>query len=239
MGSGGQWRAVDLTQEADGRFVTPHVPPDQPEICRERNRSTSIRFQVVFLAGVQAGEAKFETVARSGTGEKLGDDSDTAKVVAGRGATVRPTPTASPTSEATGTAPADVATTAAAAPVAIPVSGDGESGGFGVGTVATILGVVMVGGGVALLVVMLRRMRGGGGDQEGGDGNGPWPQPGGGGPWPFPGNGPGPYPSGSTPGYGPGGTALLPQLGGLPPARAGGDSNPTQILPVVPNNLLQ
>lgn len=133
--SGGGWRAVDLTQEADGRFATGHIPPEQPVICRNRSRSTSLRFQVVFLAGVQAGEAKFEAEASSDTGDKLGDDSDTANVVAGKAATVSPTPA----------------------------------------------------------------------------------------------------PTGGTPGYGPGGTAVLPQPGGLPPATVGGDNNPTQILPVVPN----
>jgi hypothetical protein len=247
VGGAGRWQPVNLTEQGDGRFITPPLTPDPARLCRDRNHSvTSLHFLVAFQAGTQAGEVKLEAIAWS-RDEKLGDDSNTTNLAAGPDTTSSPTPSppVTPSSTpsaaqsvipaATASAPVDGATAALAGPApATPISRAGDGGGLSAAAMVILLGGVTAGGGIALLLVMIRRIRGGGIDSEAVNEERPWRPFETGSVQPAAGNGPGL----SAGGYGPAwpglaDTAELQRLGAERPAVAD-DDHPTQILPVIP-----
>jgi hypothetical protein len=246
VGGAGRWQPVSLTEQGDGRFITPPLTPDPARVCRDRNHATSLHFLVAFPAGTQAGEVKLEATAWS-RDDKLGDDSNTTNLAAGPRATASPTPSPSVTpsstpsaaqsviAAATASAPVDGATAALAGPApATPISRAGDGGGLSAAAMVMILGGVTAGGGIALLLVMIRRIRGGESDSEAVNEERPWRPFEAGSVQPAVGNGPGL----SAGGYGPAwpglaDTAELLRLGAERAAVAA-DDEPTQILPVIP-----
>lgn len=208
----GQWRRVPVSEDGDGLVVTDQTAPDRSRLCKKR--SVTVRYRVAFLAGSPGGEATLVGAAYTAGGDLIERAVGT-RMVKG-GAVPPPSPSASPSPQVTDE---PVQTPAAAGSPTAQAASD-EGGFFGIGTLAMLLGVVMVGVGIALLVMLLRRSREegdaapgryrGGGHRRGGYQGGDYP------------GYPAGYPRGIPPAY--------------PPARpvggAGGDA--TQILPQVP-----
>jgi hypothetical protein len=234
--AGGQWRPVAVSDGGPGVVVTGRSAPDQPLLCE--HRPVSARYRLTFLAGAPAGEATVVAEASAPDGNTVGGGSGRARVLAHQAAL--PTPTAPARSASP--SPTPVQTSAAASPSQSPVavvaaptaqSGQGGQGGgafSGIGTVAMLLGVGMVGIGVALLVVLLRRGRGERAAGEAGVDPAGYADtqllPGYPGIQPAPGGYPGAQPAA-------GGYPTVPQFPPPPPpAAAGGDS--TAIMPRLP-----
>jgi hypothetical protein len=160
----GAWQPVSVTLGGDGFVVSADTVPNRPELCARR--SVASRYRVFLLAGAPPGRVTVLGEAYTAEGVLLGQDVETARM-RGQTATVAlPTQPATPsptpevteavdteeTVEPTEAATADVETRAATAAV-------DSGGGFGIGTMVMLVGLLMVGIGIALLVALVRRGR--------------------------------------------------------------------------------
>ena len=155
----GQWRSLTVGGLGVGTVGTGRISPETPRLCKDK--STSLRYRLAFLAGAPAGRATIIAEAYTGTGEVIARASDSTRVVAGRGVatpTASATPTPEPTEPVESVEPVIEAPSSPAA--AVPVADETDSGGFfGPGTLVMLVGLGMVGVGAALIVLLLRRNR--------------------------------------------------------------------------------
>jgi hypothetical protein len=150
----GSWRRVNAQAVGDGTVAWGAEGP----LCK--GRAINARYRVAFLAPAPIGRATF-TARAWAAGHRIGSDSGTRKVVAGRNAS--PSPSPSETRSESPTPAADESAGAAGGPAGPtrPAAGGTDAGGFlsGVSLIIMIFGVLMVGIGGALLVLVVRKMR--------------------------------------------------------------------------------